>query len=687
MTFRFLLPFLLLNPIAARAAEPAEPPPLPLEKISVTADRERPLTMPSLLAARAGLLLTPGAVETVDAERYLRGRASTVEDTFALSAGVIAQSRFGSDEARLAIRGSGLQRTFHGRGLRILQDGVPLNLADGSFDMQAFEPLGAAYINVWRGANALAYGASTLGGAIDYVSRTGLHAPPALARTEAGSWNYLRASLAGGGARDAYDAYASFTYQSQDGFRRHAGQENQRLFVNAGRRLTGRSESRIYFTAVNTVSELPGSLTRAQLRSDPRQANPNNVVLDQHRDFQLLRVASKTSWFAGTTFAEFTAAWTYKDLDHPIGSVIDQSTNDLLVAATVSHAGHLAGKPHRLRTGLTFQHGTIAAANYVNVAGRRGDQTSAATQKATNLEAFAESQVELGGGLTVVLGASAASNRRKSDQTAGITPDYVLTYNRLMPKIGFRWDSPAARGQWQVYGNLSGSYEPPSFSEALTANTARRAQTATTLELGTRGAHGGLRWDLSVYDAALRHELLALDHDGNPATPASTVNADRTTHAGVEFAIELDLLGGAWNSQPANRLVLRAAWTYGRFRFDDDPRYGDNTLAGLPPHLARGELTWEGSGGWYAGPTFEWSPKRTYIDFRNTFAADPYALAGFRVGRRQNDGLSWFAELRNAFDRRYAATTGVIENANGADQAQFLPGEGRGVFGGLEYRW
>ena len=50
------------------------------------------------------------------------------------------------------------------------------------------------------------------------------------------------------------------------------------------------------------------------------------------------------------------------------------------------------------------------------------------------------------------------------------------------------------------------------------------------------------------------------------------------------------------------------------------------------------------------------------------------------------------AARRQAFnaaftDERYAATTGVIENANGTDQRQFLPGDGRGVFTGLECRW
>jgi len=670
-------------PSATGAAPPPADVPVRLEQVDVITDRTKSLTVPSLEDARTELALTPGGTETIDAARFLRGRASTVEDTFALSAGVIAQSRFGSDEARLSIRGSGLQRTFHGRGLRLLQDGTPLNLADGGFDMQALEPLSAAHINIWRGGNALAYGASTLGGAIDYVTRTGRDAPAGFARAEAGSWGYLRTSLAGGFARGSADAYVSFTHQQQEGFRAHARQGNQRLFANAGLRLADHVETRLYLTGVRTDSELPGSLTRAQVRTTPRLANASNVALDQKRDFDLLRVASKTTVRTGPTVWDFDAAWTYKDLDHPIFQVIDQLSNDLLLSTVATHNRPLAGRAHRLRVGVLFQRGRTHAANFVNAAGRRAALVSNADQIATNLELFAEDQLALGRGLTLVLGASAGHNRRENQKGFGGVASYKLNYDRIMPKAGLRWDAREV----QVFANVSGSYEPPSFSETLTLNTARAAQTATTWELGTRGLHGAFRWDASLYHADIRGELLTLDHDNNPATAAATLNADRTTHAGVEFAAELDLLGTAWSAAAERRLVLRAAWTHGRFRFDDDARYGNNTLAGLPPHLIRGELTWENARGWYAGPTFELSPEKTFIDFRNTFAADTYAIGGLRVGHRAARGISWFAEARNVFDKKYAATTGVIENAAGADQTQFLPGDGRSFYAGVEFRW
>jgi iron complex outermembrane receptor protein len=684
MSLSRVLLSLLLSACVATAAETRSDPPLRLDRVEVTSERDKSSTVPSLATARSQLALTPGGAETIDANRYLRGRASTVEDTFALAPGVIAQSRFGSDEARLSIRGSGLQRTFHGRGIRILQDGVPVNLADGSFDMQAFEPLSAAYINVWRGGNALAYGASTLGGAIDYVSRTGRDAPKLQARAEAGSWEYSRTAIGGGAVRDHTDAYASFTHQSEEGFRDHAAQRNERLFANAGYQHSPRAETRLYLTAVQSSSELPGNLTRRQLESDPRQAAVGNVALNQKRDFNLLRIASKTSVQLGATQWNITGAWSSKDLDHPIAQVVDQRSNDFLLGLTMTRDCTLASVENCLRAGLLYQRGTIAAASFTNLAGRRGPLLAAATQTATNVEFFVENQIEIRDHLTLILGLSASANDRRNAQKIGPAPSYDLGYNRTMPKVGVRWDT----SNGQVYANVSGSYEPPSFSEALTANAPRRAQTATTIELGTRGRHGPLGWDATIYSANLSNELLALDHDNNPATPATTINAEKTTHAGVELAAEIDLLGPSWDLRPVDhRLVFRAAWTYGRFRFKDDARYGNNTLAGLPPHLIRAELTWENAQGWYAGPTGEIVPQATLIDFRNTLSAEAHAVMGFRFGRRLPKGVSWFLDVRNVADRKYAATTGVIENANGADQPQFLPGSPRGFFAGVEYHW
>ena len=647
-------------------------------------------TVPTTAESRKELAKPPGGTEVVEAGRYLRGRASTMADIFALSPGVVAQPRFGSDEARISIRGSGMQRTFHGRGIRVLQDGVPLNLADGGFDMQAIDPLAADHINVWRGGNALAYGASTLGGAIDYISATGLTDPGGSVRLEGGSFDYLRARVALGLKERNTDAYLSISEQYQAGFREHAEQNNQRMFSNFGWQLSESAETRLFITAVHSRSELPGSLTKAELEDDPSQADNSRfgaLAYDNRRDFELYRIADKTTVKNGDDTLEFIAAFTYKDLDHPITpfvGVIDQLTNDTLLGAVFTREGRLFAQDNRVRVGAFFTRGTIDAATFQNDLGKRGNLTSTAEQTATNLEGFVEDQLALGRGFTGVIGGTAARNRRENDQQLGTARSYDRSYEKITPKIGLRWDAD----HFQLFGNVSGSYEPPSFSETNGALTPNEAQTANTIEFGTRGSHANFRWDATVYASAVENEFLSLSNSAG--VPLGTTNAEQTSHQGVELFGEADLLGTALEDLPENRLFVRGVWTYGRFKFDEDSIYDNNTIAGLPPHLIRSELIWENKTGYYAGLTVEWVPMKSYVDHANTLSADPYALLGFKLGRRLENGGSWFIEAKNLTDERYAATTGVVANA-GADPVNrsrnFLPGDGRGIFAGMEWRW
>lgn len=688
--------FLILSLSLASAA------PENLDETVVKANTATSLTQPSLAQDRVNLAKIPGGTESIDAERFLTGRSSTFSDTFALSPGVVAQSRFGSDEARISIRGSGLQRTFHGRGIRVMQDGIPINLADGGFDMQAIDPLAISHINIWRGGNALSRGSTTLGGAIDYLLHTGNTAPGYSARIEAGSYDYLRTRFSGGHNEGSRDLYYSLSHASQSGFRDHAGQSAQRLFSSYGIQLRDDLETRFYIAAIETDSKLPGSLTKAELNTNPRQADKSlfgAANFDNRRDFRLFRFANKTTMRDGNNAWDFHSAWTYKDLDHPItpfAGVIDQLSNDLATGMQFSNHGEIGGRENEFRSGLSLTYGNTNNSVFLNQNGSRGALRNRDDQTAMNLETFVENRhhftPEWSLSTTLAAAYSTRDNKREYSNPVATPPFYTppapgaLTtyddaYAHIAPSIGLMHEM----NEIQYFIGLSRSFEPPSFSEAVTANIARNAQTANTLELGSRGSRSFAKWDTTLFYSMVEDELLTIT---DPVSLVSTTrNADQTIHYGIEFGTELDLLGTAWNENAANRIVLRNAYTYGMFRFDNDPTYGDNRIAGLPPHLIRGELLWENDQGYYVGPTFEWIPVKSFIDHRNTFAADPYALLGFKFGRRITDGFSWFVEAKNLTDEIHSATHGVIDNAGGADQRQFLPGDGRSVYMGIELKF
>lgn len=119
------------DPAAAGAAEPASATPLP--SIAVTARAiASPTSLPSAELKRR-IDQTVGSVGFVDASSYTNSYAFTLRDVLQNAPGVFVENRYGQ-ELRLSIRGSGIARGYHARGLDILQDGIPTNLADGSGD-------------------------------------------------------------------------------------------------------------------------------------------------------------------------------------------------------------------------------------------------------------------------------------------------------------------------------------------------------------------------------------------------------------------------------------------------------------------------------------------------------------------------------------------------------------------------
>lgn len=640
------------------------------------------LAQPNIETARHRIEQIPGGANVIDADDYREARVSTLADALGFSPGVIAQPRFGAEETRLSIRGSGVQRTFHLRGLRLMQDGVPLNLADGSGDFQAIEPLNTRYIEVYRGANALQYGASNLGGAINYVSTTGYDSPAFSGRIEAGSFDYLRKHASTGGVSGALDWYAAISTFDQDGFRRHAKQSAQRFSGHAGFRVSADLDTRFYVSLANSDSQLPGNITKRQLEADPRQANAANVTGNQKRDIDWVRLSNRTVWKFGESRLELMAWFNDKTLFHPIFQVLDQKNRDAGAELRWVGESRLMGRRNILTAGISPTRGTTAEDRWVNNGGNRGARTNKFDQVASNLEMYLENQHYVTPQTALVAGVQHSRNRRvNSDRfiAAGEGDEsFSLRYSGTSPKLGLRHE---LRPGVQVYGNVSRSYEPPSFGE-ITGGLRpifNRAQKGTTVEVGSRGDLPDLNWDVAVYRARLRDELLqtSVFIAGNAAAAAAqTVNADRTIHQGLELGLGGRFLG---------RWTWRTAMTLQELRFDGDPVYGDGRLPGLPEAFVRAELLYRGNDGWFAGVNLESSLKRYPVDFTNSFFAESYAILGAKLGRRIDSRLSWFAELRNLANTRYAATTNVVRNQAGADGALFLPGDGRSFYAGIQW--
>ncbi len=662
-----------------------------LPELSVEGAASGSLTVPSVAAQRAALNGTVGSVAFVESTAFENRYANTLRDVLKDTPGVYVQERYGQ-ELRLSVRGSGISRGFHLRGLELLQDGIPINLSDGSGDFYQIDPLGLRAVEVYKGGNALTFGATTLGGAINVVTPTAFTATaPNVLRIDGGSFGTIRENFQASRISGPVDVLVNGTLTHSDGYRSHETQRTRNFNANLGYRLAPGIETRFYAGIYLTDQKLPGTLSLSDALHDPTLANPAALAGNQSRKVETERIANRTTFALAIGKLDIDSWAIHKSLYHPIFQVIDQDGWTYGVSPHWSGSVDVAGFRNDTILGLRAFAGQNSALQFNNRAGQRNGQTLNALQSASNLEAYGENRFWCLPDLALMTGAKAFSSNRTYSNKGGLPASPAVqfadtTYEGLNPKIGLIWQPLP---DIQVFGDIARSRDVPDFSDLVQQNALRttfvplEAQRAWTYEAGTRGRIDRLAWDVTLYRSEIRDELINFTINPGLNIPAATFNAPRTRHQGVEAAVSLDLARDL--AGPGDRLVVSQIWTHNDFRFVGDPVFGNNGIAGIPRDVLRTILAYAHPGGFHVSPSLDWVPTGAFADHANTLRAPGYALLNVEAGFDWSNGVSVFVDARNLTDARTISDIAVVTNAASVagGPAAFYPGVGRSVFGGV----
>ncbi|WP_029890738.1 TonB-dependent receptor family protein [Polycyclovorans algicola] len=668
---------LALSGLRAEAAAPTV-----MDQITVTG---KAIEGASVTAAREEIQRAPGGVAVVGREAFEDRYALTLRDTLGRVPGVFAQPRF-AEEVRLVIRGSGLGRNVHLGGVTLLQDGVPINLADGSGDFQEIDPAVIRHLEVYKGANGLVHGASSLGGAIVIETPTALTTEPYRFSVDGGSFETRRGNAQIARKGRGYDAFASVTLASAEGWRDNAFGRSVRGSGNLGIPLGQRGETRFYL-AHNTIRQrLPGTRTRADALNDPRGTSDTNVANRAARDIESTRVSNRTTLAIGPGELALTGYIFDKALFHPLGfGIIDQTGQ--FFGGGVQYG--VASGAHRTTVGVNLRDGDNDARLFAPLSGAGfAEQRSDNRERARHLSLYGQYEWAFVPDWTLISGVQVIRDTRDFTNRLNVGQSAAKTFDGVSPKLGVIFRPDEAH---QLFANVSRSFEPPTFSELNQTNqpgnpgfVPLRAQKAWTTEVGARGDLGVLRYEISAYRAAVDDQLLGFSVDPAAGIPAATFNSDATVLQGVEAGASAPL----WAHDAGYALAHQLAWTHNDFRFDDDRSYRKNRLAGVPRHLLVSELSLHTPIGITVRPQVEWSPSGMWVDFANTEKTPGYAVLNLSLSTELGQGLSAYIDGRNLLDRRYinsVSTSADFTALAPAQQAAFWPGEGRGIFVGL--RW
>ncbi|MDX2158966.1 MAG: TonB-dependent receptor [Hyphomicrobiaceae bacterium] len=673
-------------PAPVAAPEPAATAPSAAGSVA----REGSLTVPTTAEARRELAGIPGSVSVVADTSFKNDTpATTIKDVLDYVPGVFVQPRWGED-SRLSIRGSGLSRNFHLRGVTMLMDGMPINTADGHGDFQEIDPTAYRFVEVYKGAAGMRFGLSTLGGAVNFVTPTGRDASLISAGIDVGSFGFHRLQASTGAAAGPFDFFVTGTWQEQDGYRVHSAGEAARLSGNVGFRLGADVETRFFFNANDIKQEIPGTVTRRVALDRPKDAAAINVLNDWHRDVESYRIGNKTTFrLAPGTVLEVGAFAVDRHLVHPIFLYFDYQYRDVGGFGKLTHETSIHGFKDRLVVGFNAHDGTTDAHRFLNIGGDKGPEVTRWLQTSRNTSAFAENYFYFLPTVALMTGTHFLHAVREQEDRLGFGSEGRDEFNAWSPKAGLLWE--ISRNA-QAFLNVSRSAEVPLFDDLYHpftgAHLDTRLQRATTVEIGTRGRLTDFTWDIAAYHSRIKNELQCVFPFGI-ADFCIVENADKTIHQGVELgfgaAIWRGILRGH-DDDKTDRLWLNAAYTFSDFRFDGDPQFGDNELPGAPRHFVRAELLYKHPAGFYFGPNVELVPEAYFVDSANTLKTAAYSLLGLKAGY-DGQHFSAYVEGRNLTDEHYIASTGITNVGHPDFTNLFEPGNGRAVYGGVKYKW
>ncbi|NKQ40427.1 MAG: TonB-dependent receptor [Sulfurovum sp.] len=652
----------------------------------------------------------PGGTNLIDLDKKKDSQA-TLKDVLDFESGIILQEFFGgNDQPRLNIRGSGIQDNPVSRGVQLLYDGLPVNQADGAFIIGLLDPEQSMLISVYRGANGMQFGASTLGGAINFIQRKGSNSDSVL-RLQTGSFGAFNSSVSTGGKNENWDYYVIAGHDRGDGFRKHNKGKRSNLMFNIGYK-SENFENRTYFHYTDNYFQIPFLLPKDRAVNNPDSVvgesdKPLDNILsvfkrDPWRDTQQYRLSNKST-LRGKDSEQTVGVYIERIDDYFKNPLTHMLTKSDSIGIEYSYKKFIDSEGDMLADTYQFSvsasHGNMPREFYANNRenGQKIHRFGYLDLKASNLALGVQAVKSISDAWQFVASLQWVQNKRdiKDKQTLGLL-DSDFSYSALNPKIGLIYHLDE---DIRFYANVSLSSEAPTFwqlviNDALPVHDRQstginplRLQNAITVEMGTEGKMDKINWKFSYYYSWIKDELIS-EIDDDFGINGRTINyAEDTHHQGIE--LELNSILANDFIVDGDDLSAKIVYNYTDYKFDGG-RFDGNDIAGIPKHLIQAELRYNMGNGFAIAPNLKWQPKDTFADHSNATIQDSFVLWGLKLNYTYNKNLYFFASLDNIADEVYQSSYvihGSAKDDNGDLVPAFIPGAGRHISAGVVYKW
>ena len=635
----------------------------------------------------------PNAVSVIEKEviQAFQRRASPAEALAGIP-GVFVENRRNfslSGAVRFAIRAP-LPR-FGMRGVQIVQDGVPMTMADGTTEPTNIDLGSLGRVEVLRGPSSVLYGNSA-GGVISLQSEFPAAGAVAVQPdVQWGSYGYRQQQVKVSGTTTAMSYLVNVSRLESDGFRDHSRADVRRANVVVRAAPSTSSEIRAVYNLYDLpFGESASTITLADARNSPRSTRPQAFTQGWGE--------AATQQQAGVTWRQTTAgghvvsatAWgLWRDVFNPIpGAIISVDRKAAGFRSDYTGSATTASVPITWMTGIDVSLQYDQRAEYDNNGvpadgglAQQGALRLEQLEEVRSVSPFLHLTARLGprwnltGGLRYDQFVFRATDRFLSngDQSGDRTLDAVS------PMIGVTF----VPSRWlNLYSNVATAYQTPTTVELSNRPTNEGgfspdlgSEDLRSLEFGARGGFDPwrVRFEVSTYFSSLDNAIVRFQRADEQVYFR---NAGEVSRKGVEMLAE-------WSPTP--RMKGRVAYTWQDFRYGSfvapEGDFSNKVEPGAPPHQLMLGGVYEAVFGLFTALNYRFVDAYPVNSF-NTIENWSYQVVDLRLGLdRRWKGLRFrpFVTIDNLFDQRYNSS--VIVNSIG--NRFFEPSPGREFAVGL----
>ncbi|MAA86036.1 TonB-dependent receptor family protein [Haliea salexigens] len=639
-------------PSALSAQEGGEFPMPVIEVIGKSEDAVSRQTGSVVLIDREALeLIQP--LSTDDALRRVAGINTATEDETAIV-------------ANLGIRGLSASES---KSL-ILEDGVPV--APGLFigNERYFNPRiqRIERIEVLKGSASLRYGPSTIGGVVNYQTKT--PDDGVLLSGRLGSFDTREASIEAGGRSASGDAFAGLvaTRAESDGFM-DKDYEMTDILVKSGMALSDTQEVGVKFSWYENDANIS---YRGLLLGDYDAGSTYNPAPDDYFLTDRIAFDLNHAWrLNDQAHLQTVAYWSEVSRDYWRYDVDTDASNE---AGRWVYTDTLTGNNRSfervgLDTRLQLDHQLFGLENEAEFGFRimreesddtriRATRTTDRTglndrhrvDSADSIAVHAQNRMVLSERLALTPGLRVESYEQKRRVLTDNNASAKTSNTEVLPGVGATFElTPTA----QLYGGVYRAFSPAANGVALDglADQNLDGERSNNYEAGIRGLQGKLSYEVAAFYMDFDNQVVTGNSDPN----LSQSNAGETTHQGMELVLGYEL-GGGFSVDANATWVPESEFETGEF--------AGNRLPYAPEHLANLALNYSGNKlqaaltAHYRGSQF--GDASNQVEIPSDAAGGiwggkmpSYTLLDFMAQYEISNSLTLFGAVKNLTDERY----------------------------------